>query len=242
MTKTRESLSIALALTFFGAMLLMPEPAQAQNCEKNPDHPKCVAAAIDYTVSLTGAFAFDAGSLHDMVNIKKVGPGGNARSDQPLKMTRPFKGAGDFLVEDLRATWDAVFAACPGVFNPNLEVPPPTVESIFVERDDWRIGFIGEINEISLVPGFFDWTGSDGVERPTEETGVFLKLIGVADYELNPIPPGNTSVFTLDRFTIRVPGAKQKDLAPCQPKTKGSAGTSGSGSLDTPITLSITPS
>ena len=42
MTKMRASLAIALLLTFFGAMLLSPEPAQAAvDCVKNPSHPKC---------------------------------------------------------------------------------------------------------------------------------------------------------------------------------------------------------
>ena len=233
MTKTRESLSIALALTFFGAMLLMPEPAQAQNCAKHPDHPKCVARATPYAVSLTGAFAFDRGSLE--VNIKKENVGGTARSDQRVEMTRP---ADDFFVDGLRATWDAVFAACAGVFDPTI-----TVESLRVGSDDWRIDFIGEINQIRLVVGFFNWTGSDGIERPTEDTGVFLQLIGDTDYatKINRIPPdpGDTSVFELVRFSIAVPGAKRKKLTPCQPRTKGE-GTWASGSLDATSTLSIT--
>ena len=251
MTKTRESLSIALALTFFGAILLMPEPAQAQNCIKNPTHPRCVAGPKLATVSLNedpltgelGAFVFEVlldgdgipilldGVAARNVTIRVKQQGGTARSSQTVEMTRP---AEDFLVDGLAATWDAVFDACPNYFDSTTTL----VKSIFVGSDDWSINFIKENNEVRLVLDNLEW--SDGTS--SEMTHVILQLIADADYALNPILPaddGTPSVFTLTRFRIAVFGAKKNKVDACLPRRTGDPTTK---ELLVPSTLSITAS
>lgn len=230
MTKTRESLSIALALTFFGAILLMPEPAQAQNCTKNPDHPKCVGVGTEYTVSLTGAFVFDAGTRDVTLKAKR-----NlvvARSEQDVNMRRPFEMSADFLLSQLRATWDQVFAAC-------SELAPGEIPDIFVGDDDWKITFLFDndsgIYDVRLL---LIIRLEDDFGMPTAE--ITLQLLGVPDYIDDPIPPegGTPSEFDLTHFAIF--GTTERGIHPrsaCVPP--------GGGSFDVlllsvPSTLSIT--
>ena len=225
MTKTRESLSIALALTFFGAILLMPEPAQAVNCEKNPSHPQCVATLA--TVSLTGgAFVFDAGTRDVTLKAKR-----NlvvARSEQDVDMTRPDEVSFPILA----ATWDQVFAAC-------SELATGEIPDIFVRDDDWKITFLFDndsgIYDVRLL---LIIRLEDDFGIPTAE--ITLQLIGVPDYIDDPIPPEGVTPSEFDLTHFAIFGTTERGIHPrsaCVPP--------GGGSFDVlpllvPSTLSIT--
>ena len=118
---------------------------------------------LEATVSLTGAFVFDADPTVTF-DVKKSGSGVVAMSAQGVNLTRP---AGDLLLE---GTWDGVFAGCPGL----LEFPFP--EDFTATSGNWKInfGFHQDDFPFAVRLVFIDIT----LGIALEPSGINLQLMG----------------------------------------------------------------
>ncbi len=220
-------ITLSLGLAFAVFALGYANPSLAGKSDKTcPEHPSCKpddpeppTGGIDYTATLTGAFAFENVVVFpDSKNLQ-------LKSLKSIIITRPDDG--------LRTLWNSVFRLCPNFFGPTpidvlrFEAPPG--------RKGWSIDKPGGVRvNFNSIPF---------TVPVNEEVEVTLVLIGDTEYQFPFLPDvptegDNPTTITHDLKSFWIYGKSGRG-APDKHCTDGSEEGIGELTVDS-TTLTIT--